>query len=111
MNLPLKDDATVKEYLLRPQRRASLLQSQGAVVSSIQGAQALQPMLSSRSFVCLHYRVGVGGVLQPCTVDPSPPDVAPHTTNPAWYGINVLPILCIQHVVLRCCKELFILPW
>lgn len=95
MNLPLKDDATVKEYLLHPQLRASLLLSQGAIVSSIQGTQALQPLLSSRSFVCLHYRLGAGGTLQPCTADPSSSDAATHSTNPAWYVISLLPMSCI----------------
>ncbi|KAL3162524.1 hypothetical protein ABBQ32_010180 [Trebouxia sp. C0010 RCD-2024] len=88
VNLPLKDDATVKEYLLHPQLRASLLLSQGAIVSSIQGTQALQPLLSSRSFVCLHYRLGAGGTLQPCTADPSSSDAATHSTNPAWSSIQ-----------------------
>ena len=65
-SIPLKDDATVKEYLLQPHRRADLLLAQGATVSSINGALSLEPLLGSRSFVCLHYKVGAGGRLQPC---------------------------------------------
>ena len=106
VSIPLKDDAAVKEYLLQPHRRAELLQSQGATVSSIRGALALEPLLGSRTFVCLHYKVGAGGTLQACTgaggtqqpcpgVDcslqpcpadpPALPDAAIGTSNPVWY--------------------------
>lgn len=109
VGIPLKGDAAVKEYLLQPRRRAELLRSQGATVSSIKGALALQPLLGSRTFVCLHYKVGAGGTLQPCTgaggtqqprsgadcsiqpcMDDPPalPDAAIATSNPIWYGLH-----------------------
>lgn len=66
MSMPLKDDSAIKEYLLHPHRRAGLLMAHGASASSIQGADALEPLLTGRCFVCLHYRLGPGAALQPC---------------------------------------------
>ena len=97
VSIPLKDDATVKQYLLQPHRRADLLLSQGATVSNIKGALGLEPLLRSRSFLCLHYKVGAGGTLQPCTgaggnLPPSPadpsslPNAAAGISTPVWYG-------------------------
>ncbi len=69
MSLPLKDDSVVKEYLLHPHLRASLLMAHGASASSIRGADALEPLLTGRCFVCLHYKLGPGASLQPCLHD------------------------------------------
>ena len=66
MSMPLRDDSAVKDYLLRPNCRASLLMSHGAVASSIQGADALEPLMSGRCFVCLHYKLAPGAKLEPC---------------------------------------------
>lgn len=97
VSILLKDDALVKEYLLQSHRRADLLLSQGASVTSIKGALGLEPLLGSRSFVCLHYKVGAGGTLQPCLTaggtqqpcdaDPSSlPHAAAQTSPPIRYG-------------------------
>ena len=64
--MPLKDDSAVKEYLLHPDRRSGLLTCPGAVASSIQGADALEPLMTGRCFVCLHYKLRAGVELQPC---------------------------------------------
>ncbi len=74
MSMPLRDDSAVKEYLLRPNCRASLLMFHGAVASSIQGADALEPLMSGRCFVCLHYKLGPGAKLEPCLPQSNAPD-------------------------------------
>ncbi|KAL0039028.1 hypothetical protein WJX77_005595 [Trebouxia sp. C0004] len=66
VSMPLRDDSAVKEYLLHPNCRASLLMSHGAVASSIHGADALEPLMSGRCFVCLHYKLAPGARLEPC---------------------------------------------
>ena len=36
-------------------------------VSDIAGVEALNSLLTDRTFVCLHYRLGPDGILAPCT--------------------------------------------
>ena len=87
VSIPLKDDSAVKEYLLYPRCRAGFILSHGAVASRVQGAQSIEPLLGSRSFVCLHYKVGAHGALQPSNADDVVSDTGVQPTNLAGYDL------------------------
>ena len=102
VSMPLKDDSAVKEYLLHPSRRTGLLMSHGAVASSIQGADALEPLMTGRCFVCLHYKLGAGAELQPCLAPGS--DAAQGSRCTAHLQQCVLHSTTHKQVLLVCCK-------
>lgn len=69
--LPLKEENSMKQYLLDPSARAATLQACGGRRQDIHGSTGLDSMLQDRSFVCLHYRMddsGAGTQLLPCMV-------------------------------------------
>lgn len=65
------DEATQKEYLLLPAKRAGIIAQHSGTVCSAAGAAALADRLSDRSFVVLHYTLAADGSLQPCTATAS----------------------------------------
>ena len=53
--LPLRDEASIKQFLLDPAARGAILASLGGDMRVIQGARALPGVLSDRVMVCLMY--------------------------------------------------------
>lgn len=70
--MPPQDDL-VKAYLLNALGRRGLAARGGGVYQALSGAQSLFPLLADRTFVCLHYRLTPGGMLEPCDAPPPPP--------------------------------------
>ena len=65
--LPLRDENTMKRYLLRPGERADILAAAGGRVAEVGGAEGLEPLLADKSFVCLHYWMDPRtGAVHPC---------------------------------------------
>ena len=87
-SIPLSDDSAAKDYLLWPHQRGGLLSHHGAVVQSIKGANALEPLLGGRSFVCLHYKLGAEGALEPCTAEHAAADNSALPAQHAWYTFS-----------------------
>ena len=89
-SMPLKDDSAIKEYLLHPDQRTSLLAAHGASVHCLDGADALQPLLAGRCFVCLHYKLGPLAALEACLPDHSGQSSTDQTRVADW---------CVRDVV------------
>ena len=71
--LVLPRDDLVKAYLLDGPGRPALAARGGGTYQPLPGAASLFPLLPDRGFVCLHYRLAPGGLLEPCRV---PADLA-----------------------------------
>ena len=61
--LPLRDDATIKEYLLKPERRGELMLANDGAVHTLGGGGEVGPLVRERTFVCLHYHLDENGTL------------------------------------------------
>jgi len=71
--MPPRDDA-VKAYLLGGPGRRALAEGAGGAYTTLGVVRALFPLLTDRAFVCLHYRLGRDGGLEPCEAPaPTPP--------------------------------------
>lgn len=75
--LVMPQDDLVKAYLLDGPGRHALAACGGGAYQTLAGAASLFPLLSDRGFVCLHYRLAHGGLLEPCHV---PASLPPGTT-------------------------------
>ena len=82
VSMPVKDEAAVKEYLLHAHCRSALLKALGATAPTVPGADALEPLLRGRCFVCLHYKLGPGAALQPCLPEGGAP--SSNIPEPDW---------------------------
>ena len=96
-SMPLKDDSAVKEYLLSPQCRSELLAASGAVAQCINGADALQPLLTGRCFVCLHYKLGPGAMLHPCLPDSFTGTGTQETEKSTWCVSSSVSLPCLRY--------------
>ena len=84
----LKDDSVIKEYLLRPDQRTSLLAAHGASVHCIGGVDALESLLAGRCFVCLHYKLGPHGALEACLRDDRQQASTDQNRDVNWYVLD-----------------------
>ena len=64
--MPLRDDASIKQYLLESEQRPGLVLQSGGLLRQVGGVAALGGVLTDRSFVCLHYKLGLDMSLSPC---------------------------------------------
>ena len=65
--LPLRDDALVKQFLLKPAARSEIVASLGGCVRMMQGAKALASLLTDKVAVCLMYHWTPQAGLQACS--------------------------------------------
>ena len=73
--LPLRDDASIKQFLLEPASRRAILASLGGCVRSVDGTKALPALLADRVMVCLMYSWTAENGLQACSSSgDQPPD-------------------------------------
>ena len=64
--MPWRDEASVKEYLLRPAKRRELIRQYEGSTVTVPGVRGLQHLLQDRQFLCLHYSLQPDGGLRPC---------------------------------------------
>ncbi|KAK9846783.1 hypothetical protein WJX84_001250 [Apatococcus fuscideae] len=83
--LPLRDDPSIKQFLLDPSARRSILVSLSGCVMTIGGARALAPILTDRTMVCLMYSWTPKKGLQACA---SSAEALPGSGRP-WWESNV----------------------
>lgn len=66
--MPSATETLIKEYLLQPKRRLEMAAQRGMPLRMVRGIAELKPLLSDRTFLCLHYRLSDTCQLTPCTV-------------------------------------------
>jgi len=66
--MPSATESLIKEYLLQPKRRLEMAAKRGMPLRMVHGIAELKPLLSDRTFLCLHYRLSDKCQLTPCTV-------------------------------------------